>query len=57
MLYERNNQTNNDSFLSTKSEVEVCKSDPIGFRNENIHFGLDRIDKVWSDDQSDLTVS
>ena len=28
--------------------LEVCKSDPIGFRNKNIHFGSDRIDKVVS---------
>ena len=35
--------------------LEVCKSDPnpIRFWNKNIHFGLDRIDKVVS--QSDRT--
>ena len=35
--------------------IEVCKSNPkpirsdsFGFRNQNIHFGSDRIDKVVS---------
>jgi hypothetical protein len=49
--------TNNDKSSVFTLIVEVCKSDPkpirirsdsFGFRNQNIHFGSDRIDKVVS---------
>jgi hypothetical protein len=35
---------------ANKDRRRCCKSDPnpFGFRNKNIHFGLDRIDKVVS---------
>jgi hypothetical protein len=41
--------------FETMCTLQVCKSDPnpilsdsFGFRNKNIYFGLDRIDKVVS---------